>query len=249
MKDLIQEAIDFIQAHEPPEGYFVGFSGGKDSIVTLDLVKQSGVKFKAYYSMTLIDPPEVVRFIKQYYPDVVCLKPDMTFWQGCLKKKMPLQRSRWCCTVLKHGTKSLASVGLNGRILGIRAEESWRRSQRGRITYIKKHTEYKPVFNWSSAEIWEYIRFYELSYPSLYDEGFHRLGCVVCCMDKSKKTNAIKRQRWPNFYRILDLYLEKLWERDGELLMEKYNFTKEQFMEWPMWKTKEQRAELAKEKA
>ena len=31
---MTAEAIAFLRAHEPEEGYFVGFSGGKDSIVT-----------------------------------------------------------------------------------------------------------------------------------------------------------------------------------------------------------------------
>jgi phosphoadenosine phosphosulfate reductase len=248
METLIKEAIDFIRQHEPTEGYFVGFSGGKDSIVTLDLVRRAGVKHEAFYSMTLIDPPEVVKFIRDEYPEVKRLKPDMTFWQGCLKKKMPLQRQRWCCTVLKHGTKSLAAVGLKSRILGLRAEESWKRARRGRTEQKKDHVEYKPIFDWSSADIWEYIRHEGLKYPTLYDEGFKRLGCVVCCMDTSKKMNAMKRERWPNMYRILDLYLEKLWEQDKELLTRKYNFTKAHFMEWPMWKTKNQRIADAQEK-
>lgn len=40
-----------------PEGYFVGFSGGKDSQVLLELVRRAGVKYKAYYSVTTNDPP------------------------------------------------------------------------------------------------------------------------------------------------------------------------------------------------
>ena len=67
--DKEEETIDFIQRYEPPEGYFVGFSGGKDSIVLLDLVKRSGVKYKVYYSCTGIDPPEVVKFIRDNHPE------------------------------------------------------------------------------------------------------------------------------------------------------------------------------------
>ena len=238
---LVIDAINFIKQHEPVEGYFVGFSGGKDSIVTLDLVRRSGVGYKAYYNMTFIDPPEVVKFIKAEYPEVVRLKPDMTFWQGCLKNQMPLQRQRWCCTVLKHGTKSLKAVNLNNRILGLRAEESSRRAKRGMIEKREDYTNYKPIFKWSSADIWEYIKHDGLKYPSLYDEGFKRLGCVVCCMDKNKASNKMKRDRWPGMYRLVDLYLGKLWERDKDILITKYHFTKEQFMEWPMWKSKEER--------
>ena len=42
--DYIAESIDFLREHEPPEGYFVGFSGGKDSITALELCRMAGVK-------------------------------------------------------------------------------------------------------------------------------------------------------------------------------------------------------------
>ena len=64
LDDFEREAISFLREHEPPEGYFVGFSGGKDSIVTLQLVRMSGVKHTPYYTCTRIDPPEMYRFIK-----------------------------------------------------------------------------------------------------------------------------------------------------------------------------------------
>ena len=55
-----EEAIEFIRMHEPPEGYFLGFSGGKDSVVLYDLTQKAEVKFEAYYSSTGLDAP--VRF-------------------------------------------------------------------------------------------------------------------------------------------------------------------------------------------
>ena len=65
--DYIAESIAFLQENEPPEGFFVGFSGGKDSIVSLELCRMAGVKHHAYYSCTRIDPPEVVQFIRTAY--------------------------------------------------------------------------------------------------------------------------------------------------------------------------------------
>jgi len=65
---MIDEAVEFIRTHEPPEGYFVAFSGGKDSIVTLELTRMAGVKHQAFYTCSSIEPPEVVQFIRQHYP-------------------------------------------------------------------------------------------------------------------------------------------------------------------------------------
>ena len=37
--DKVELAIRRLKLHEPAEGYYVAFSGGKDSCVVLDLVK------------------------------------------------------------------------------------------------------------------------------------------------------------------------------------------------------------------
>lgn len=52
-----QEAIDFLRQHEPQEGYQLCFSGGKDSIVMRHLADLAGVKYKALFNCTTIDPP------------------------------------------------------------------------------------------------------------------------------------------------------------------------------------------------
>ena len=129
--DYITESIAFLRDNEPPEGFFVGFSGGKDSIVTLELCRMAGVKHEAFYSCTRIDPPEVVRFIRQHYPEVTWLYPKMTMWDGIKKKCPPLRTARWCCDVLKK--EPARDHPLKHRIMGIRAEESVRRASRPRI--------------------------------------------------------------------------------------------------------------------
>ena len=86
--DYIKESIDFLRQHEPPEGYFVGFSGGKDSITTLQLCRLAGVKHQAFYTYTTIDPPEVVRFIRAYYPQVQWLRPAKSFF-ACVATNAP----------------------------------------------------------------------------------------------------------------------------------------------------------------
>jgi len=93
-------AVEFMREHEPPEGYFLGFSGGKDSVVLYDLALKSGVKFEAYYSDTGIDPPELVKFIRKYYPTVKFLKPNYkghrSFFGMIPIKGYPTKFARWC---------------------------------------------------------------------------------------------------------------------------------------------------------
>ena len=116
----IDHAISLLQEHEPELGYYVAFSGGKDSIVILDLVKRSGVKYDVHYSRTTVDPPEISDYILQYHPDVIWEKPKRSMFQliedkGCL----PTRIIRYCCEELKE-------VGGKGRtvVTGIRWAES-----------------------------------------------------------------------------------------------------------------------------
>jgi phosphoadenosine phosphosulfate reductase len=109
-RSKVEIAIKRIKEFEPVDGYWLGFSGGKDSICCYQLLKMAGVKFESHYNVTGIDHPEVIYFIKKYYPDVKFDYPKMqdgttaTMWKLIEKKLMPPTRIvRYCCDVLKEG--------------------------------------------------------------------------------------------------------------------------------------------------
>ena len=85
-------AIELIKAYEPPAGYHVAFSGGKDSVVILDLVKRSGVKYDAHYSVSPIDPVEIHRFIRQYHPEVQWDYFARGFWKTLIVRQLPSRK-------------------------------------------------------------------------------------------------------------------------------------------------------------
>ena len=226
-KTKTEMAINFIREHEPEEGYFVGFSGGKDSIVVLDLVQRAGVKHRAYYSATGIDPPELVKFINEHYPYVIQKRPLFRLprkypdWKGTrsfygmiLVKGFPTRTQRWCCDKLKKDPTKDAPF--SHRILGLRAEESAMRAKRKNREYIKylKQWVYKPIFSWLEWEIWDYIESRKLPYPSLYDEGFSRLGCVVCpfICHGFKGQLKINMDRWPKHYAAFEKAMKKVFD-------------------------------------
>lgn len=45
---MVHMAIDRLKAFEPKEGYWLAYSGGKDSIVIKRLAEMAGVKFEAH---------------------------------------------------------------------------------------------------------------------------------------------------------------------------------------------------------
>lgn len=107
--DYVQRSIERLKAFEPPEGYFVAFSGGKDSQCIYHLCEMAGVKFDAHYSVTSVDPPELVRFIRVKYPNVAMEIPHdkdgkpITMWNLIPRKLTPPMRNRrYCCSVMKE---------------------------------------------------------------------------------------------------------------------------------------------------
>jgi phosphoadenosine phosphosulfate reductase len=193
MDHKIEQALMRIREFCPPEGYYVAFSGGKDSIVVLDLVRKAGVLHDAHMNMAGgLDPCEVIKFVKKYYPEVQRIAPRTSFWKMVEKARiLPQMNIRYCCRMLKEQSGT-------GRIVltGIRWAESNKRAKRRMVEVCRDDTTKRfvhPIIDWSSGEVWEYIKSNNLPYPSLYDEGFHRIGCIGCPNGNRKRDF----KRWP----------------------------------------------------
>jgi phosphoadenosine phosphosulfate reductase len=192
---LFEQAMETLRRYEPPEGYYLAFSGGKDSIVAYDLLNRSGCRFDAHMNLTSVDPPELLAYVKQYYPDVLRHRPEMTMFQLIEKKCfLPTARSRYCCAVLKERGGSNRIV-----VTGIRKAESHRRSKRQMLETSKTDKTKRMIhiiIDWKDKDVWQYIRTLNITYCSLYDEGFKRIGCIGCPMISSN-LRWKQFQRWP----------------------------------------------------
>lgn len=213
LRDKVAEALDILRTHEPPEGYYVAYSGGKDSTVILDLVRRSGVKYDAHYNVTTVDPPELIYFIRTQ-PEIIWNRPEISMWELIVKVGMPpTRKARYCCRYLKERGGAGRTV-----ITGIRAAESIKRRSRQKIEINRKDKTkifIHIIFDWSTNEVWQYIKENNLPYCSLYDEGFKRLGCICCPMGRPKG-QLRESERWPKYK---DLYIgafEKMLEMRQE---------------------------------
>lgn len=137
-RDKVKIAIGRLKTFEPPEGYFLAFSGGKDSQCIYHLAKMAGVKFDAHYSVTSVDPPELIRFIKEYYPDVKREIPHdkdgkpITMWNLIPRKHIPPTRYvRYCCKELKECNGKERVV-----LTGVRWAESHKRKETSGVAKI-----------------------------------------------------------------------------------------------------------------
>lgn len=138
LQQKVQKAIERLRAFEPPDGYYLAYSGGKDSDCIKILAQLAGVKFEAVYSLTTVDAPETVRYI-QSQPDVqirVNHYPDgkpVTMWNLIPRMMIPpTRRVRYCCERLKEN-------GGSGRIVvtGVRWAESVRRREHADVVQLR----------------------------------------------------------------------------------------------------------------
>jgi len=206
--DKEKNAIQILQDLEPKEGYYLAFSGGKDSIVLYDLVLRSAVSFDAHHSLTTIDPPEVIHFMKEYYPLVKIKRPKIPFLKLLETRGFPIRQGRWCCAEYKE-------KGGSGRLVltGIRKAESYKRSGRKQVEFCYKDSTKRylnPIIDWTDADVWEYIHKYNIPYCKLYAEGLKRIGCLFCPMErKQDRLNEVKK--YPIYTKNFIKAFEKLY--------------------------------------
>ena len=213
LKSLANTAIKELKEFAPADGYFLAFSGGKDSVVCYDLLVRSGIPFTAHYSSTTIDPPDLLRFIKIHYPDVLWhyaqyMNKPTNFYKLIERKGLPLITIRWCCRIFKE------QIGYGHLMIdGVRAAESVNRAKRIKFEYFLNkwyHYKYQNVdldtdtlntlvsklkakkilhiiFDWSDYDVWDYIKSLSIAYCDLYDKGYKRIGCVGCPMAPRSK--------------------------------------------------------------
>lgn len=229
--NLADMSIDRLREFEPEalaksdDGYYVAYSGGKDSDVILDLVRRSGVKYTAHHHLTTCDPPELVWHVKKQ-KDVIIHRPKKTLWQLIEHKGFfPTPFVRYCCSLLKE-------TGGNNRmvVMGVRQAESTRRRNRRmkESCYRNRTKEYlNPIIEWFTEEVWEYINEQKIDYCKLYDEGFKRLGCVMCPKCSAEQAQ-IEAARWPK--------IAEAWYRAGS---RRFDAARSQFptyaAEWDWW--------------
>ncbi len=210
VSEHVDLAIKRLKEFEPPEGYYLAFSGGKDSVVLKDLANKAGVKYDAHYSVTTIDPPELIRFMRHFHPDVIWERPEKAFLTRLVEKGFPRRQGRWCCEEYKER-------GGSGRLVitGIRAAESVQRGKRRMVeNCYKDHTKHylHPIIDWTEEDIWRYIRTNNIPYCELYDEGFKRIGCLFCPMLYYKRRQAEVR-RYPRYAEAFRRAFRKLYAK------------------------------------
>lgn len=188
LQKKVDQAIKLLQVTAGDDVIEVSYSGGKDSDVILELARMSGIKYRAIYKNTTIDPPGTIKHCIENGVEVI--KPKITFLQLVQKKGLPTRRARFCCNVLKEYKV------LDKSVQGIRRCESTARSKRYteqepvicRIYGSKKnHVDViLPILSWTDKDVAEFVAVRGIKCHKLYydEQGCfnvnRRLGCIGC---------------------------------------------------------------------
>ncbi|HIW87222.1 MAG TPA: phosphoadenosine phosphosulfate reductase family protein [Candidatus Onthomorpha intestinigallinarum] len=220
--ELLRKSEKMALRLDPENGFYLAFSGGKDSQCLYHVARMAGVRFKAHMNLTSVDPPEVIRFVKTQYPDVELVKPKMSIYEMAKKKHLlPTRTFRWCCAEFKE----MSGVG-KVTLIGIRKAESARRAKREEISIEIKgkrnnetfdqwseHEEkmvacvrgkdkiiVSPIIYWNERDVWEFLNVNGIPHCEIYDQGYTRIGCICCPMSQFRQ--KIKEiERWPHVKR------------------------------------------------
>ena len=204
LEGLVQDTIKkvyntYIKYKDKVDIFYVAFSGGKDSIVTLDIVQRALPHngFMVLFGDTGMEFPDTyntVTKIKDY-----CLHNNITFIKSKSKYSPdytwqqfgpPSKLTRWCCSVHKTVPQILKLREYTGKtnftgmaFVGVRASESVSRSEYDYVSLGEKHKgQYScnPILEWNTAELFCYIYSQNLMINDAYKKGNNRAGCLVC---------------------------------------------------------------------
>lgn len=199
-QDTIKKTYNtFVEHQKKVDVFYVAFSGGKDSVVTLDLVQRAlpHNSFKVLFGDTGMEFPDTYKTVEEVKK--VCAEGEIEFltsrsqyepdytWS---KFGPPATVHRWCCSVHKTSPQIIVLRDALGKpdftgmaFIGVRASESLSRSEYDYVSLGEKHKgQYScnPILEWNSAELYAYIYLRQLYLNEAYKKGNRRAGCLVC---------------------------------------------------------------------
>jgi len=172
----------------------ISFSGAED-VALVVMAWKINKQIKVFSLDTGRLHPETMRFLervrKQYSIDIEFLSPDAAALEAFTRKKGLFSFFEdghdECCGIRKIAPLRRHLTGLDAWITGQRKDQSPTRSNvpvaqidKAFSSPEKTLLKFNPFANWTSKQVWEYIRMFDLPYNTLHDQGYVSIGCEPC---------------------------------------------------------------------
>jgi phosphoadenosine phosphosulfate reductase len=193
IEELVVDAQKFIRStiEQQKLPVAVSFSGGKDSLATLLLVLDTGLKPILLFIDTGLEFPETVKHVhevaEKFDLDLSIERPNNSFWDNLEYFGPPGKDYRWCCKTCKLGpvTGLIKEQFPDGVLsfIGQRRYESEQRSKKGKVwhnPWVPGQIGASPIQNWSALHVWIYLFMKGVDFNPLYEHGLERIGCWLC---------------------------------------------------------------------
>jgi phosphoadenosine phosphosulfate reductase len=189
-RDIIGLAI-----REFPQDLAISFSGAED-VVLVDIAAKIGGKFRVFSLDTGRLHPETYQFLEKvrdhYKIPIETFFPQPEAVQKLVQEKGLFSFYRdghkECCGVRKVEPLVRALKPLRAWITGQRRDQS--PGTRAEVPVVqldptfgspeRQLVKFNPLANWTSKDVWAYIRENDVPYNALHDRGFFSIGCEPC---------------------------------------------------------------------
>jgi phosphoadenosine phosphosulfate reductase len=187
-QQILQLALDHFQ------DLWLSFSGA-DDIVLLDMAWKLNPDIRVFTLDTGRLHPETYRFLEQvrthYGIQIEVLSPEHQALEAYVKEKglFDFYKSGHgeCCGIRKIAPLRRKLSGVDAWLTGQRKDQSPTRTNVPVIeidsafsTPERSLIKFNPLANFTSEDIWNYIRMLEIPYNSLHERGFVSIGCEPC---------------------------------------------------------------------
>ena len=173
----------------------ISFSGAED-VVLIDLAAKTGAEFRVFSLDTGRLHAETYRFLdevrERYEVPIEVFVPQPEALEKLVREKGLFSFYRdghkECCGIRKVEPLRRALAGLSAWVTGQRRDQS--PGTRAEIPVVQVDTafsnngnqliKFNPLANWSSRQVWDYIRSEGVPYNPLHERGFISIGCEPC---------------------------------------------------------------------
>jgi phosphoadenosine phosphosulfate reductase len=207
--EQIQKVVDLLREAQSgpysPTGFASSFGAG--NMVLADLIAKNAPEIEIFSLDTGRLPEETFRLIQEtkekyrlpvrlYYP-----KPDdietyvLEHGPNAFYQSFDLRRE--CCRIRKVEPLKRALQGKGSWITALRRDQSASRRNLPVLEHDDTYDLFKfnPLAEWTSPDVWEYIRRFNVPYNALFDKGYTSIGCEPCTRAISPGED-IRAGRW-----------------------------------------------------